>query len=85
MAALILPVATTDPAPPAGGMDAIPAQVWFAGAIALWVLFAWMVGRQAKMKGQSFWRFFIASFFFSPFALSLALHMMRKPASRRPQ
>ncbi len=77
---------TTAPAPMPAWVEDVPPFVWGILGLGMWLLFAWMVGRQARAKGQGFWRYFIASLFFSPFALSLALHLMRDPAPRpRPQ
>lgn len=78
-------IAASSPAspPPPEWMTDIPPQVWFIGAILLWILFAWMVGRQAKAKGHSFWKFFLASFLVSPFALSFVLHLMRPAEPQR--
>lgn len=68
---------TPAPMPMPEWMADIPPAAWLAGGILLWILFAWMVGRQAKAKGHSFWKFFLGSFLVSPFALSFALHLMR--------
>lgn len=52
-------------------------------AALVWLLFARMVGEQARAKGYSFAKFYLLALVVSPFALSAALHMM--PPRREPQ
>lgn len=46
--------------------------------------FAWMVGSQARAKGYGFTKFFVLALFFSPFALSAALHVLPGAPAKGP-
>ncbi len=72
------------PAQPTLHLDPAVQVLLLIAGIAMWVLFAWMVGSQARAKGYGFGRWFVLALIFSPFALSAALHLLpHAPTTRQ--